>query len=74
MHHFQNADNGWISVADRLPEKGGQYLVFKSEPTFNNQVIEEVGVSEFFSDLKTFPKLHYVTHWQPLPQPPKASE
>lgn len=66
--------NDWISVEDRLPEQSGQYLVFKSEPIFENQVVEEVGISEFFSDLKTFPKLHYVTHWKLLPNPPVKVE
>lgn len=76
---FQAGENyatqsAWISVADRLPKNGAECLVWK-EPrssgygscgyifsTFENGAFDDIYPNEI------------VTHWQPLPQPPKASE
>ena len=64
------SNNGWISVKDRLPKDDGDYLVYTRE--------EYIGLFWFDRDEKEwteesdFPCLEgYVTHWMPLPEPPK---
>jgi hypothetical protein len=73
----------WISVKDRLPEEGvwvlGYYLIYE-----NN--IYDVGVVKRFvhtwaeaniwltnhkNGPLTYEEVDSITHWQPLPAPPK---
>jgi len=63
----------WISVEDRLPEQG-DYSVFAA---FDNGSVEPVSSYNFPTDMvhvedwlrdKVTPK---ITHWMPLPEPPK---
>ena len=55
----------WISVSDRLPEKGADILVWCG------WVISAMydGKSTFYTEDGTNP-IYQVTHWMPLPQPP----
>ena len=65
----------WISVNDKLPEDTRAVLTFGSHPTpivgFYNSLWEKwfcylgtgIEMDDSFMD--------YVTHWQPLPKPPK---
>lgn len=54
----------WISVKDRLPETAGWYLVF-----YNGSTMQVA----FFKGRKWPFDNHYhkITHWMPLPEPPK---
>lgn len=57
----------WIPVAERLPEQGW-YLAYG--PTIKTEVLhfnsaEEVWSSERYYNIE-------VTHWMPLPEPPKG--
>ena len=83
MTELEKVDGGayrpdeWISVEERLPEDAGllergyaRYLVW--EKAYNNHVIGfwygkdlgwETQIAEDYSE---------VTHWQPLPDPPKG--
>lgn len=65
----------WIPVTERLPEKSGSYLVcsdreavyetrFYPKKHFQNGYIREAG---FTKRGKTI-----ITHWMPLPEPPKG--
>ena len=57
----------WISVKDRLPEKDGIYL------TFNKK--KEYEFHFFQAGKQMWPaiwKEDGVTHWMPLPEPPKG--
>ena len=60
----------WVRVQDRLPEEEGEYIAFDGETVFG--AYYEIGTSgphwtdatEGYCDFK-------VTHWQPMPEPPK---
>ena len=57
----------WIPVTERCPEKSGDYLVFDD--------CRNLYVNEWHCLLK---KWQYddsrITHWMPLPEPPKEEE
>ena len=64
--------DSWISVEDRLPEGAKGVLVW--EPICKNiyTMYWEDNEWRFFGGRgKTY---YNITHWQPLPQPPKGSE
>lgn len=67
----------WISCAESLPTVAGTYLVFKPVSTYrvglyewleDEQGWEQEWIRKKRSELK--PKT-WVTHWMPLPAPPK---
>ena len=62
----------WISVEDRLPEREGKYLVYtvKGAIRFGEYRSYLVGDSKFCGPQFDY----YVTHWMPLPDPPKGGE
>lgn len=64
-------DNGWISVKDRLPENDGLYIVCKTirghQISFEAHWKGNKWLSVVNNNL-----LDYVTHWMPLPEPPKG--
>lgn len=55
----------WISVKDRLPEAGKPVLGFESENRIGVWMINSHEDYPIFSE--------YVTHWMPLPEPPKGA-
>lgn len=63
----------WISVKDRLPEIDGDYLCYvKNDVPYisNVQVIEYVEGIGF--SWEGYEPDEDVTHWMPLPEPPKG--
>lgn len=63
----------WISVEERLPDKAGEYLVVY-HPCYWDNVYEEVRVGlDTFRGKTSWAKRKFqrVTHWMPLPEPPK---
>ena len=59
----------WISVDVRLPEREGRYLVYTIKGgikfgEYRSYLVGEGKLCEPQFD-------YYVTHWMPLPQPPK---
>jgi hypothetical protein len=63
----------WISVADRLPEEGGEYLVFGR--TFGNKkpkiwICECISIGSVTGWCNNAKK-PIVEAWMPLPEPPK---
>lgn len=68
----------WISVEDRLPERKGVFLVAYHPCHWDNISPEtEVGIDTFRGGKsmsnKAWARNKYqrVTHWMPLPEPPK---
>ncbi len=59
----------WISVNDRLPERGKRVLVY-SEYMRNS---ENGGISVNWGWM-CHKKRTDITHWMPLPEPPKGAE
>lgn len=67
----------WISVEDRLPPKESEawYNVVLTHKTRRNMIVRNGyydGYHKRFWGFETTP--HYVvTHWMPLPEPPKEA-
>ena len=75
----------WISVKDRLPEEGVEVLIYCNPDIV--QAVFSVGywkgsfdVTDYMNDgfvpdrriCKQGSDYDYVTHWMPLPEPPKS--
>jgi hypothetical protein len=60
---------GWVSVKDRLPEKSGRYLVYAKEGERETHRT----IAPFHKAFHLSGRMAYwkVTHWMPLPEPPK---
>lgn len=65
----------WIPVTERLPDEKGEYLV-AFHPCWWDDVQEDKTVvgTDTFRGKTTWAKKKFqrVTHWMPLPQPPKG--
>ena len=64
---------GWIPVTERLPETPGEYMV-AYHPCYWDKVYDEIKVGlDSFRGKTSWAKKKYkrVTHWMPLPEPPK---
>ncbi|MBR0530027.1 MAG: DUF551 domain-containing protein [Ruminococcus sp.] len=64
------ADSGWISVKERLPENDGLYIVCKTVRGHQISFEARWKGNKWLSVIKNN-QLDYITHWQPLPGPPK---
>lgn len=59
----------WIDVNERLPEESGVYLVFTEIFGIGTDRYKDSGLG--FWTLEYPVKEDRVTHWMPLPEPPK---
>lgn len=76
--------NDWISVEDRLPENSvdGEAVlaVVSGKPHENIKLIGALMIAEYFAGegwlVNEYPEWEEptVTHWMPLPQPPKEAQ
>ena len=89
LHRAIDAKSQWIPVTERLPEKDIEVLVFaegKIEGFFGDTVIaiskrydfniftDSEGVEVWQSPWQYFLTDYEITHWMPLPEPPKEGE
>lgn len=58
----------WVSVKDRLPEKNGDYITYDRDGTVWPHFF--TASSKVWEDALGF-STELVTHWMPLPKPPK---
>ena len=67
-------DKGWISVKDRLPEPRTWVMVYiKNSPSINNiKTVFYHGFGDNFGKDKGYCGVGTITHWMPLPEPPKG--
>ena len=63
----KQSEGGWISVEERLPEREGYYL------TSTIKGVIRIGAFFGYYASGDRPQFKYdVTHWMPLPEPPKG--
>lgn len=70
------SEDKWISVSDRLPEEYEPVDVWSTEygrlPNYKLEILSYD--NKFFDPLETGPcTVRDVTHWRPLPAPPKTT-
>ena len=64
----------WISVEDRLPEVGQCVLVWCESRMFKKHITISTYMRTYSAERETYfsRRVRNVTHWMPLPQPPKG--
>lgn len=73
---WERKRNKWINVEDGLPEIGEYVSVFSSVGIpFKGKLLDNGWVA-FFADGEKLctGEPHHITHWQPLPEPPKQKD
>ena len=61
----------WISVEERLPDKDGEYLTWDGLIYFLIWFNASLGLWNVSESGDTSSAIRGVTHWMPLPEPPK---
>lgn len=65
----------WISVKDRLPENGGYVVCIAKRNPFSRfmPMVARIKKNGWVNPI-TEQYISHVTHWMPLPEPPKEEE
>ena len=63
----------WVSVLDRLPEEGGMYIVTANDGHAQRVSFVQWQKKNRMWNLTGARSYWRVTHWMPLPEPPKES-
>ena len=65
--------NGWISVKDGLPEVGGYVICIAKRNPFSRfmPMVARIEKNGWVNPM-TEQYISEVTHWQPMPEPPKG--
>lgn len=63
----------WISVDDRLPEERVKCLVYYKHAYCDNDGYRDIGTVFFYKGCFDVGLAYKVTHWLPLPEPPKGA-
>ncbi len=65
----------WISVKDRLPDRGADILAFMRNGAETRIVACNYGDNVWYDCvMNCIVAFQNVTHWMPLPEPPKGDE
>ena len=62
----------WIPVDDRLPEEKVDCIVHYKHAYCDNDDYWAIGICFYDGEKFQFDPAYKVTHWMPLPQPPKG--
>ena len=62
----------WISVKDRLPEEKVNCIVHYKHAYFDNDGYQAIGICFYDGEKFQLNSAYKVTHWMPLPEPPKG--
>ena len=62
----------WISVDERLPEEKADCIVHYKHAYCNNDDYWAIGVCFYDGEKFRIDLSYKVTHWMPIPQPPKG--
>ena len=62
----------WIPVEDRLPEFGERVICTDGNAVFEQYRVEPLCVYGMWDRFGLKSPMQKVTHWMPLPQPPKG--
>lgn len=66
--------DGWISVDNRLPNSDGEFMVYRPDAHLKPACDRNVRICEYSTKASSFiGSIHTITHWQPLPNPPKGA-
>lgn len=65
-----NVPNKWIPVSERLPEEDGIYLISVNSET--KGIYSRT--AWYFTQNEQWLAMQEVTHWMPMPEPPKEGE
>lgn len=60
-------NNNWISVNDRLPEEGNEFLTYNSDTKVYDIIYFHINEGTWNSIGE---KPREITHWKSLPEPP----
>lgn len=73
---YEKGKPKWIPVSDRLPEKPGCYLTTVKHWVDGKPVVREAfwNTADWLSCDRRHEITPRVTHWMPLPEPPKECE
>ena len=63
----------WVSVKDRLPEEKVDCIVHYKHAYCDNDDYWAIGMCFYDGEKFQFDPAYKVTHWMPLPKPPKES-
>ena len=73
--HRQGKISHWIPVTERLPERNGFYLcLYKHKHPGGVAMDEGLSIVQMYKGKWNLNDIYAVTHWMPLPQPPKADK
>ena len=66
----------WVSVEERMPEESGRYICWfgKNQVLKGAEIVMYVDEWKAFGSLKSLERYPNITHWMPLPEPPKENE
>ena len=68
--HRQGKIRHWIPVTERLPDENDVVLITDSLDVGTGYLVHGYGWISPFDDIET----SHVSHWMPLPEPPKDGE
>ena len=64
----------WISVEDRLPKEKANCIVYYQHAYCDNDGYRAIEVCFYYGEKFQLNSAYKVTHWMPLPTPPKEND